>query len=46
MKNPGNIIANKLIKTNDNVEKNTKYDKTLLVFCSKIEFQEENYLMN
>ena len=39
MKNPGNIIANKLIPTIDNVDKNAKYDMILLTFCSKIELR-------
>ena len=38
MKNPGKIIANKLTKTNDNVDKNARYDTTLLTRDSKMRF--------
>ena len=39
IKKPGKIIANKLIRTIDSVDRNTKYDKKLLDFCSKIELK-------
>lgn len=38
MKKLGNIMANKLTATIDNVDKNAKYDK-ILEFCSKIKLK-------